>query len=146
MSGGASDATVRHRRRSQGGRVRLAFEITISYGYLTLTRRRRSVREVLGKVRDRRLELPPVSRGRDDDPVRLARATQRMLCLLPGDTRCLTQSMVLSMLLARRNVPSRVVIAVLAPGQEHTAHAWVELDGTPLLRVSGARGARLVEL
>lgn len=64
--------------------------------------------------------------------VRLGRATLRALRWLPGDTRCLTQSLVLTSLLARRGIGSRLVIAV-SPGETFTAHAWVEHGGLPVL-------------
>ena len=64
--------------------------------------------------------------------VRLGRAVMRALRHVPGDTRCLTQSLVLTALLARRGIGSSLFIAV-APGQEFKAHAWVEHGGVPLL-------------
>jgi hypothetical protein len=79
------------------------------------------------------------------DPRRLARAVARTLPLLPGETRCLMRSLVLSGLLARRGLDSRLLIGV-SPGDSFGAHAWVELDGRPLLPPGGSRFQRLVEL
>jgi hypothetical protein len=64
--------------------------------------------------------------------VRLARAVMAVLRRLPGDTRCLTQSLVLTALLARRGIGSTLRIAV-APGETFAAHAWVEHGGVPVL-------------
>jgi hypothetical protein len=76
---------------------------------------------------------------------RLAGATERVLRLIPADTRCLNQSLVLSALLARRGIDSRVVIGVSSSHESFGAHAWVEVDGRPLL-ARAHEHARLVEL
>ncbi len=77
---------------------------------------------------------------------RLAGATQRVLRLIPADTRCLNQSLVLSALLARRGIESHVVIGVSSSQEGFGAHAWVEIDGRPLLARERDGHARLVEL
>jgi Transglutaminase-like superfamily len=63
---------------------------------------------------------------------RLAWIVSRVLSLLPADSRCLIRSVTLSTMLARRGIPSRVVIGVRA-GPDFAAHAWVEHRGDPLL-------------
>jgi hypothetical protein len=103
----------------------------------------------------RRLEFPQVlalTRAVEpvdgDDPIgddRLARGVRRTLRLLPGDSRCLTQSLVLTRLLARRGRTSRLVIGV-SPGQTFGAHAWVERDDVALLPSHGREFERLAEL
>jgi hypothetical protein len=55
------------------------------------------------------------------------------------------QSLTLSALLARRGYASKLVIGVQA-GEAFGAHAWVELDGRPLLPPGGEAFQRLVEL
>jgi hypothetical protein len=65
---------------------------------------------------------------------------------LPGDTRCLKQSLVLSALLARRGVASHVVIAVWGREEDFGAHAWVEAEGHDLLPPGPFEDTRLVEL
>jgi hypothetical protein len=55
------------------------------------------------------------------------------------------QSLTLSALLARRGYSSMLVIGVRA-GEAFGAHAWVELDGRPLLPPGGDTFQRLVEL
>ena len=118
--------------------------------------------EILGaywdvRARLRRQELPaalvalraPARRPRAGGTaadVELGRAVGRMLALVPGDSRCLVQSLVLTKLLARRGVTTRVVIGVTGSGEAFGAHAWVEHAGRPLLPVGASAGARLVEL
>jgi hypothetical protein len=80
------------------------------------------------------------------DGPRLGRAVVRTLAPLPRGSRCLTQSLVLLALLARRGVAADLVIAV-RPNADPSldAHAWVEVDGRPLLPVAADYG-RLVTL
>jgi hypothetical protein len=77
--------------------------------------------------------------------VSLARAVTRTLPLLPADSRCLMRSLVLISLLNRREIGSSLVIGV-RPGQRFGAHAWVEVDGRPLLPRGESEFERLVEL
>ena len=60
-----------------------------------------------------------------DDPARVQRAVERVLRVLPDDSRCLTRSLVLVWMLERRGIVSRVVIGV-RPKPNFAAHAWVE--------------------
>jgi hypothetical protein len=77
--------------------------------------------------------------------VRLGHAVAKTLGPIPGDTRCLTRSLVLTWLLARRGIGSTFVIAV-RPGADFAAHAWVEYHGKPLLLPSLEPYTRLTEL
>jgi Transglutaminase-like superfamily len=64
----------------------------------------------------------------------LGRAVVRTLAPLPRGSRCLTRSLVLLALLARRGVTVGLVIAVQPSADPSLdAHAWVEVDGSPLL-------------
>ena len=128
-------------------KARLALEVAATYLRVRRAVDDRDVRNVLAHLRDQPLgdagALPSDFLPR---AARLSRATTRTLRWLPGDTRCLTQSLVLSTLLARRAIPSRLVIGVAA-GESFGAHAWVELsDGQALLPREEDRFARLVEL
>lgn len=78
---------------------------------------------------------------------RLARVVVRTLSALPMDSRCLTRSVVLTDLLAKQGIPCSLVIGV-ATAPAFAAHAWVELDGEPLLPVDDGKReyTRLVEL
>jgi hypothetical protein len=122
-------------------KVSLVAEIVDAYVRVRWNLRRREFPDVLELIR---AVVPTLS----DDPVgddRLARAVRRTLRLLPGDSRCLTQSLVLTRLLARRGRASRLVIGV-SPGQAFGAHAWVERDDVPLLPSHGREFERLAEL
>ena len=90
-----------------------------------------------------------VATSTDDDAhgsaSRLGYVVSSVLRLLPTDSRCLMRSLVLTRLLARRGVPSTLIIGVSA-APEFAAHAWVEHAGRPLLPSFGPAFARLVEL
>jgi Transglutaminase-like superfamily len=90
----------------------------------------------------------PASRalGHDDlDGRRLGSAVGRTLRVLPTDSRCLMRSLVLSSLLARRQIDSSLVIGVRS-APSFAAHAWVEHDGEALLPDGEEHYLRLVEL
>jgi transglutaminase-like putative cysteine protease len=80
-----------------------------------------------------------------EQAVRLGWAVTRTLALVPGDTRCLTQSLVLTQLLARRGIAARVVIGARARPQ-FSAHAWVEHEAEPVLKPGDESYGRLVVL
>lgn len=71
----------------------------------------------------------------------------RTLEAMPVDSRCLMRSLVLLRVLARRGVNGSLVIAV-RPDEllKLAAHAWVEVDGRPLLAPAGPDHGRLVTL
>lgn len=73
------------------------------------------------------------------------RAVNRVLTALPTDSRCLMQSLVLTAMFARRGIYSSVVIGV-RPDPAFAAHAWVEVDGRPILPSDEANYRRLVEI
>jgi hypothetical protein len=76
---------------------------------------------------------------------RLGRAVGRTLAFLPTDTRCLTQALVLTSLLARRGIDSALVLGVTTESG-FGAHAWLECGGRPVLPSGGAQFGRLAEL
>ena len=55
------------------------------------------------------------------------------------------RSLVLTEMLARRGIYAKVVIGV-RPDPSFGAHAWVEVDGQPLLPTEEATYHRLVEI
>ena len=63
---------------------------------------------------------------------RLGKVVGKTLGVLPTDSRCLIRSLVLLRLLARRSIPSTLVIGV-RKNSGFEAHAWVEHDGEPIL-------------
>lgn len=75
---------------------------------------------------------------------RLGAVVARTLRPLPADTRCLMQSLVLTRMMARRGIPTTLIIGVRTE-DGFSAHAWVERGGLPLLP-PGSDYGRLVEL
>lgn len=77
--------------------------------------------------------------------LRLGNAVDRTLSVLPTDSRCLVQSLVLTRLLSARGVPSTLVIGAHSTAQ-FEAHAWVEYQGRPVLPPGEFLNSRLLEL
>jgi Transglutaminase-like superfamily len=77
--------------------------------------------------------------------VDLGRAVQKVLRALPLDGRCLMRSLVLTGVLARRGIYGSLVIGVRSE-PTFAAHAWVELQGRPLLPTDESVYSRLVEI
>jgi hypothetical protein len=111
----------------------LAGEIAVVYVRARRLLRRRGLPATVEALR-----TAPATVARELTPttssaaMRLGRAVTRTLRVLPADSRCLMQSLVLTGLLARRGIASSLVIGV-RPAEEFGAHAWVEHDGRPLL-------------
>lgn len=125
-------------------RVELVAEIVVAY-----LRARRELRRAPIEEAVARLRAGSSSGGEGPEPLveaqRLGWVVVRTLRLLPGDTRCLRRSLVLTQLLARRGIAARLVIgARTAP--DFLAHAWVEHAGVPVLSPEGDTFGRLVEL
>jgi hypothetical protein len=137
-------ASPRDAQLAIGRKLALACEIAASYARARVNLRRGGIRGALAALR----AVPP-SAGGAGDPVqtgrRLGRAVARTLAVLPADSRCLMRSLVLTELLARRGIDSRLVIAV-RPGEQFAAHAWIEHDGTPLLPPEAQQFEELVTL
>jgi transglutaminase superfamily protein len=116
-------------------------------GYLGTQRalRRAPIADVLAGIRasprgDRALPSDTAAEARH-----LASAVVRTLALLPGDTRCLARSLVLTRLLARRGIPATLVIGARTV-PDFLAHAWVEHEGRAVLAPGDGSFARLAEL
>jgi hypothetical protein len=131
-------------RLSHTARVRLAGEILTAYVQARRSLRRAPIEDVVAGLR---AQSPPL--GEDANSLaearRLGRAVGRLLAYVPGDTRCLARSLVLTRLLARRGVQAKLVIGVQA-SPEFLAHAWVEHHGSPVLDPGEEAFGRLVEL
>ena len=129
-------------------KVALGVEILAAYVRARWLLRRA---DVLGALDALRSVIPPEGRRartvREDEVLgrRLGRAVVRVLDLLPTDSRCLVCSLVLTRLLARRGIPSALVIGV-ASEPAFTAHAWVETGDVPLLSPHEPDYAPLVRL
>jgi hypothetical protein len=107
------------------------------------------IREVSSRSRTLLQRTPQVPPPPDQDSwdvaYHLGRAVFRTLRVLPTDSRCLVQSLVLSRMLSARGIPSTLVIGAHSR-PEFTAHAWVEHQGRPVLPPRGYQDSRLVEL
>jgi hypothetical protein len=138
-----------HKRpRSPRQRARLACEIVAAYLQARRELRRAPIASVLAALR---AESPPLRTAPAQAGAQLGEARRlgwvvaRTLKLMPGDTRCLARSLVLTRLLARRGIPSKLVIGAQAV-PDFRAHAWVECDGQPVLSPGDGSLGRLVEL
>ncbi len=67
-----------------------------------------------------------------ENPYRVSAIVRRVLRPVPADTRCLMQSLTLLSMLERRGIATVLVIGV-TDEEKFGAHAWIELDGRPLL-------------
>jgi len=131
-------------------RLLLLAEILRAYVRTRRLARHADIRDALRDIRARRPKAAAGSMPRSSDEarasaIRLGAAVDRTLRLLPTDSRCLSQSLVLSALLAARGIPSTVAIGARS-GPEFVAHAWVEHEGWPLLPSRGFERARLVDI
>jgi hypothetical protein len=134
---------ARPRRLSLGRRVALGAEAVATYVRVRALLRRHDVRETVARLRgEARSSGAP---GDHAAALRLARAAALVLRPLPGDTRCLTLSLVVCAMLARRGAGATVVIGV-RPGSPFGAHAWPELGGRALLPAREGSYERLVDL
>ena len=127
-------------------RVRLGTEVLAAYGRVRWLLRTEEPETAVARLRrSRGVEVvssqPEVQRVIG---LRLARAVAAVLRPLPTDVRCLSQSLTLLTIMERRSLHPKLVISVRS--QPFGAHAWVELDGQPLLPPSGPEHQRLTEL
>lgn len=136
-----------------GPKIRLAAEILVVYGRVRWWMWRRTFPDALRALRGgarpgrTRAAARVVTASHPDDRLvseRLGYAVVRTLSPLPGDSRCLMRSLVLTNLLSRRGIASSVVIGVTPP-PEFAAHAWVEQGGVPVTH-DGDVYTRLLEV
>jgi hypothetical protein len=116
-------------------RVVVVLEIVVLYAWIRWLVWRSDLPRVVARLRGGRADRHPADRARRLGQ-RLASPVRRTLDPLPWDSRCLMRSLVLLSMLARRGVTSQLVIGV-RPGDEFTAHAWVEYGGRPLMPTLG---------
>jgi hypothetical protein len=116
-------------------RIRLGIEVLAAY----LAVRRAMAHERLPALVERLRATPPRRRrlplaNPDVDGERLGSAVTRTLVRSGPASRCLVRALVLMRLLAARGVVrGELVITVLPNESTLDAHAWIELDGRPLL-------------
>ncbi len=137
----------RDRRLDARERAELVGEIVVAYARARQELRRVPIEEAVLRLRGGGAEDGAAAAGDLDESRRLGRAVVRTLAFLPGDTRCLRRSLVLTQLLARRGIPARLVIGARS-APEFLAHAWIELEGEPVLSPLDGDGrfGRLVEI
>lgn len=132
---------------SPGEKLALSLEILVTYARARSALQSSDVRAAAARARrpvSRRQARPPVEpQAAYVAGTRLGWAVTRLLDRLPTDSRCLVTSLVLSGAMARRGVECPVVIGV-RPGEAFGAHAWVELDGRPLIPDNESEFDRLV--
>jgi hypothetical protein len=131
-------------------KVVLAAEILGVYLRVRWLMRRQDIRAVVATVRSSPARgcLPGLEPGPPEAQtvaLRLGGAVRQTLSVLPTDSRCLVQSLVLSRLLATRAISSTLVIGARSEPR-FSAHAWVEHEGQPVLPARGFDGSRLVEM
>ena len=131
-------------------RVRLAAEILTAYRQARRALRRAPIASAVATLRSQAVPAPSsttaaATESMLEEACRLGRAVARTLALVPGDTRCLVRSLVLTRLLARRGIPAKLVIGARA-APDFLAHAWVECAGDPVLLPGDGSFGRLVEL
>jgi hypothetical protein len=132
-------------RLSQRERVRLAVEILSAYAQAKRALRRAPIEAAVATLRS---QSPPPSddaTGSLEHALRLGWAVTRLLSHVPGDTRCLARSLVLTRLLAARGLEAKLVIGARTE-PEFLAHAWVECQGRAVLDPGDGSFGRLVEL
>jgi hypothetical protein len=130
---------------SHPARVRLGVEILAAYFQARRALRRAPIADVVGTLRTDSPAVSPASTNSLAEARRLGRAVTRLLAHVPGDTRCLARSLVLTRLLASRRIESKLVIGART-GSKFEAHAWVEHDGFAVLDPGDYSSGRLVEL
>lgn len=133
-----------------GQRIRLTAEVLTTYTHVRWIMRdddaERSVRRLRADARGSTKNTETASESDLEFLAawRLAHATRRVLDMLPSDSRCLFRSLTLLCLLERRGVSQTLVVAVRP--RPFSAHAWVEVDGQPVLPDADPGYERLLEL
>jgi hypothetical protein len=141
----AGCGSARVERLSHTARARLALEILAAYAQSRRAMRRAPIETVVAGLRSRSPSAGPPAANSLAEAHRLGHAVARLLALVPGDTRCLIRSLVLTRLLANRGIQAKLVIGARTT-PEFLAHAWVEHDGSPVLDPGDDSFGRLVEL
>jgi hypothetical protein len=126
-------------------RARLVGEIVAAYMQARRELRRAPIDAVVAALRSEAPPPTPQTAAALEEARSLGWIVARTLKLIPGDTRCLARSLVLTRLLARRGIPSKLVIGA-QPAPDFRAHAWVECDGHAVLSPGDEALGRLVEL
>ena len=143
--GAETGGPVRKPPRSPLQRARLVREIIAAYVQARRELRRAPIDAVVAALRSESPPPAPQTAATLTEARGLGWIVVRTLKLMPGDTRCLARSLVLTRLLARRGIPSKLVIGA-QPAPDFRAHAWVECNGHAVLSPGDPALGRLVEL
>lgn len=121
-------------------KLRLIVEVLTA---CALTRWRLSHEDVRDIVSEARASLREATVP-ETSAARLGGVVSRTLRVLPGDSRCLLESLVLTQMLSRRGIASTLVIGARSRPR-FVAHAWVEHNAGPVLPTAGFASFRLIE-
>lgn len=89
---------------------------------------------------------PPGAPRQPIDVDRAARIIERLGPYYPLRATCLKKSLVLFRILRRRGVPAELRLGVRKVEGDFNAHAWIELDGRPLLATGAEPSYRTLPL
>jgi hypothetical protein len=128
----------------------MAAEILGDYVRVRWLLRRHDFRTVVARLRETPRSptaevLEPGSRKANHIGYRLGTYVWKTLRVLPTDSRCLMQSLVLTALMSRRGLDGQLVIGVRSD-DEFQAHAWIEHRGLALLPDDEFSDNRLLEV
>jgi hypothetical protein len=127
----------------------LVVEVLIAYARARRYMARGDIRVTVKSIHRRWSPTPaPAPAGSADEwrvSFQLARAATRTLGMLPCNSRCLDQSLVVCQLLSARSIPCTLVIGART-NPEFAAHAWVEHAGRPVLPPGDFAESRLIEI
>ncbi len=127
----------------------LITEILATYVITRWTMPRGDIRDVVSASRARLADAPTEraqqTGASEQIAAHLGRAVDRTLRILPTDSRCLVQSLVLLRLLSARGISSTLIIGAHSR-PDFAAHAWIEFAGFPVLPDQGFHDSRLLEL
>jgi hypothetical protein len=126
-------------------KARLGGEILGLYGRARWLLRRGDLPSALERLRREGGAASPPAADQVFAGRALGSITTRTLAALPADGRCLVRSLVLTGLLSRRGIESKLVLAV-HPGETRAAPAWVEHGGAALIEPARPPLERLAEL
>lgn len=120
------------KRFSPGEKIALIREIITAYVAMWRVLGTSDVLQMAARAREVPVRERAVDALEHQVARRLGKVVGKTLGVLPTDSRCLIRSLVLLRLLARRSIPSTLVIGV-RKNSGFEAHAWVEHDGEPIL-------------
>jgi hypothetical protein len=124
-------------RLGVAAKVRLASAVLWCYAVVQVGLRRRPLPQLV-----QRLGEPGKPRQTTLAPRRLGAIVHRVLRVWPLRARCLVAALVLYRLLERRGIEAELVLGLPAEAEDHSAHAWIEVDGVDVGPPPGKSGHR----